>query len=80
MGKPPMSPQEYAQALAEFNLSRNQACWLFGGKANTRSYSAGWRWMAEGAPYHVALTIALMRKFKLSAKDIERIGAPWRKK
>jgi hypothetical protein len=33
----------------------------------------------QGAPFPVALILALMREYKITPDEIERIGAPWRK-
>jgi hypothetical protein len=72
----PMSAKQYKAALADFKLSQSRAGWIFGGK----SRESGRLWPSEGAPYYVALIIALMRKYDLTPDDIEELGAPFRKK
>lgn len=73
---PPMTPKQYKAALERFEMTQGQASWLFNGKTKT----SGRRWAAEGAPYHVALLIALMDHFGITAEDLEVIGKPWRRK
>jgi hypothetical protein len=76
MSHRPMSAKQYKAALADFKLSQSRAGWIFGGK----SKDSGRLWPSEGAPYAVALIIALMRKFDLTPDDIEELGAPFRRK
>lgn len=76
MSSRPMSAKQYRAALADLKLSQARAGWIFGGK----SQDSGRLWPAEGAPYYVALIIALMRKFDLSPDDVEELGAPFRRK
>jgi hypothetical protein len=72
----PMTRKQYREALEEFGLTQGRAAWLFNGK----SVASGRRWAAEGAPYHVALIITMMRELKLHPDDIEEYGRKWRKK
>lgn len=72
----PMSPEQYRKALKEFNLEQGEASLIFGGKSDR----SGRRWASEGAPYHVALLISVMRDHQLSVEDIEAAGARWRSK
>jgi hypothetical protein len=75
-GKPnPMTREAYRAALTEMNLSQDNAAYLFTGKTGR----TGRRWAKDGAPFYVALIIALMRKYHLSPADIRRLGRPWRK-
>lgn len=67
---------EYRAALEEMGLDPRRAAWLFNGK----SERSGRRWAREGAPYHVALIIALMQEFGLTPGYIEVLGKPWRSK
>jgi hypothetical protein len=68
-----MDKTEYNKALNKLGLEPATAAWLFNGK----SVRSGRRWAQQGAPYHVALLIALMQQFELSPEDIRQIGAPW---
>ena len=72
----PMSPKQYQAALDEFKLSQGEASLIFGGKSNR----SGRRWARDGAPYHIALLISVMREYKIMVEDIEALGARWRKK
>lgn len=74
MANYPMTRKEYRAALDEFDLSQEQAAWLFNGKSDR----SGRRWAAEGAPYHVALIVAMMQKCRLKAKHIEALGRKYR--
>ena len=74
--KHPLSKKAYREALAEFGLTQGYAGWLFNGKSKT----SGRRWAVQGAPFSTALIIALMREYKIPPEEVERIGAPWRKK
>ena len=69
-----MTKDEYLSALKELGVTQQRAAWLFNGKS-TRS---GRRWAREGAPYHVALIIALMQEFELTPEHIEALGRQWR--
>jgi len=71
----PMTREEYRDALAEMELSQDNAAYLFTGKTGR----TGRRWAKDGAPFYVALIIALMRKYDLSPADIGSLGRPWRK-
>jgi hypothetical protein len=71
-----MDPIEYRAALEDMGISPLRAAWLFNGK----SERSGRRWAREGAPYHVALIIALMQEFGLTPGYIEVLGKPWRSK
>jgi hypothetical protein len=69
-----MNREEYLSALKELGVSQQRAAWLFNGK----SARSGRRWAREGAPYHVALIIALMQEFELTPEHIEALGRQWR--
>ena len=69
-----MTQEEYLAALKELGITRQRAAWLFNGK----SARSGRRWAREGAPYHVALIIALMQEFELTPEHIEALGRQWR--
>jgi hypothetical protein len=71
-----MNKREYRAALDEWDLTQERAAWLFNGK----SARSGRRWANEGAPFHVALIIALMQEFELTPEHIEALGARWRKR
>lgn len=71
-----MSRKQYRKALEHFGLTQAQACWLFNGKTQT----SGRYWASRGAPYHVALLLTVMHEYKIHPKDIEELGAKWRKK
>jgi len=73
---PPMTPGKYRAALGRYNLTQGRASWLFGGKTKT----SGRRWAAEGAPYSVALLIAIMDTYQITPDDLDELGAPWRAK
>lgn len=74
--KYPMSKKEYRAALEEWDLTQAKAAWLFNGKSDR----SGRRWASEGAPYHVALIIALMQEFELTPEHIEALGRKYRRK
>ena len=71
-----MPGKQYKAALERYGITQGQASWLFNGKSRT----SGRRWAAEGAPYTVALMIAVMDYYGITPDDIEELGAPWRKK
>ena len=70
-----ISAKEYRKALEQFELTQGKAGWLFGSTERT-----GRRWCERGAPYSVALVIALMRELKLTPDYVAKIGAPFRRK
>ena len=70
-----MSSKQYREALQRLKLTQAHAAWLFNGK----SRASGRRWAQEGAPYHVALLLTIMRERHISAKAVEHYGAQWRK-
>ena len=74
--KYPMTRKEYRAALEEMELTQAKAAWLFNGKSDR----SGRRWASEGAPYHVALIIALMQEFELTPEHIEALGRKYRKR
>lgn len=74
--KYPMSRKEYRAALEEMDLTQGRAAFLFNGKSSR----SGRRWASEGAPYHVALIIALMQEFELTPEHIEALGRKYRKR
>lgn len=74
--KYPMTRKEFRAALDEFKLTQGRAAWLFTGKSDR----SGRRWAVEGAPYHVALIIALMQEFELTPEHIQALGAKWRRR
>lgn len=71
-----MTKDEYRNALKEYGLTQARAAWLFNGKSDR----SGRRWARDGAPFHVALILALMQEFELEPEHIEALGAPWREK
>jgi len=71
-----MSKREYRAFLEEHELTQGRAAWLFNGKSDR----SGRRWAGEGAPYHVALIIAMMQEFELTPEYIEALGRKYRKK
>lgn len=80
-GRPPRGParftmpaREYRKALDRLRLSQGQAALIFNGK----TARSGRRWVKEGAPFHVALIIELMRRLKLSPAYINKVGREWR--
>jgi len=70
-----MTREEYRDALAEMDLSQDKAAYLFTGKSGR----TGRRWADDGAPFYVALIIALMRKYRLTPQQIGLLGRPYRK-
>jgi hypothetical protein len=71
-----MSKKEYRAALEDMNLTQGRAAYLFNGKSDR----SGRRWASEGAPFAVALIIALMQEFELEPEHIEALGRRYRKK
>ena len=69
-----MNSNRYRLSLQEFGLAHDEAGWIFGGK----SRKSGRDWLARGAPYHVALLLEVMRKYKIPAIEIRKLGEPYR--
>jgi hypothetical protein len=72
----PMTKQEYRRVLKDYELTQARAAWLFNGKSDR----SGRRWATEGAPYHVALIVELMREFQLTPEDIETLGRKYHRR
>jgi hypothetical protein len=73
-----MSKDDYRKAIREIGLNQAHAAWLFNGYSDTQGRT-GRRWATEGAPYHVALIIELMRLYDITPDQLAAIGSPWRK-
>ena len=71
----PMSAKQYRAALEYFGLTQPRAGWIFGGK----SKDSGRLWPAEGAPYQVAMIIALMHRYSITPDELEELGTVFRK-
>jgi len=72
----PMTKKEYRAVLKHYELTQARAAWLFNGKSDR----SGRRWATEGAPYHVALIVEMMLKFKLKPKHIEALGRKYHRR
>jgi hypothetical protein len=70
-----LPPEQYRKALKYYGLTQGQAQQLFNGRANR----TGRRWVAEGAPFHVALILSLMHRLHLTPRYIDEMGEKWRK-